>query len=798
MKVTVKTAQKSLKMYTQSPAELAAQLNTQASAQNPKTKLLLGTATDGAAVTTREALVLRLSYIAEKMRTLEDLDESLSFIPLQHILLTGSTSQTRERLAHACLVIPLTAPLKSALGDDQLYSAALQLWLGQLRDHGVLKQIPRLRHDEWSQWLSMPATISQNSTVALYHDGPALDADSLRAAAQQNRLEAIIPTGIVESQATAQQHLKLHAPLDVIKSFASIQKDWLQDPDHRKACLLHLRAAENSSEILSKDVAAAIQLLAGDDHDIADELMAEYAKTRQTTSTSIGLRFFIQKNALDVAKSWLRVTPSGALKVDNKAFAKEFVRTHHVLYSPDAVDGVAYYYGGHWLFSKEAQHQIKLAINRELMDADVFHLTTQRECLETVATEAAATDLDDTPFTDAPRNLIEFKNVTYDIKEDRFIPNGAEHYQSRHLPYAIKTHGFKEPSLTLEWLNALVGHDEIARTTLVRFIGYSFVTGYAHQVMLFLVGKGGNGKSFLLRYIKQFFGQYTSALSWHDLTTPGDRFSLVQLADKYVNITGDIESVRTKAAQRLKIITGGDPIKVEKKGKDAFSVNISAKLLFAANQLPAMNDFTNGFIRRPRVIRMPLSLESTNPQQRTKAREFKQKYTPDKLAAEADDFVYYAIRSYVEANTNEADDLAVFPESPAMIEAKSRWIKTSDSVGSFIDKYLTFSSAIAAQKDGDVVKNIYHVYRTVTSDAGSQPVAQSRFVDRILDEFDGATKIRTKRRGIQATRLQGVVFNIDAIDVIVHEMGTNNEAWVKSTYRFAAWRAQDPVPKPLL
>lgn len=798
MKVTVKTAQKSLKMYTQSPAELAAQLNTQASAQNPKTKLLLGTATDGAAVTTREALVLRLSYIAEKLRTLEDLDESLSFIPLQHILLTGSTSQTRERLAHACLVIPLTAPLKSALGDDQLYSAALQLWLGQLRDHGVLKQIPRLRHDEWSQWLSMPATTAQNSTVALYHDGPALDADSLRAAAQQNRLETIIPTGIVESQATAQQYLKLHAPLDVIKSFASIQKDWLQDPDHRKACLLHLRAAENSSEILSKDVAAAIQLLAGDNYDTADELMAEYAKIRQTTSTSIGLRFFIQKNALDVAKSWLRVTPSGALKVDNKAFAKEFVRTHHVLYSPDAVDGVAYYYGGHWLFSKEAQHQIKLAINRELMDADAFHLTTQRECLETVATEGAVTDLDERPFTDASKGLIEFKNATYDIKADRFIPNRAEHYQSRHLPYTIKTCDFKEPSLTLEWLDALVGHDEIARTTLVRFIGYSFVTGYAHQVMLFLVGKGGNGKSFLLRYIKQFFGQYTSALSWHDLTTPGDRFSLVQLADKYVNITGDIESVKTKAAQRLKIITGGDPIKVEKKGKDAFSVSISAKLLFAANQLPAMNDFTNGFIRRPRVIRMPLSLESTNPQQRAKARAFKQKYTPEKLAAEADDFAYYAIRSYVDANTDTADDLAVFPESPAMTQAKARWISTSDTAGRFIADYLVHSDSLKAAKDGDTVKGIYRFYCYIAGEDGNRPLSQARLVNRILDEFEDATKVRSKRRGVQANRLIGIALNFDAIDTIARGMGANNEPWVKTTCGFAEWRAQDPVPKPLL
>lgn len=647
--------------------------------------------------------------------------------------------------------------------------------------------------------MAWPTPTQVAKTVAFYHEGPVTDAATLRSSAQAMLAENAHPTGIVRSAKAAAQYVKTHKPVDLIHDFVDLQSNWLSHPASQQACLLHLRTAENAGELDVAEVADCVSILAGGDRDLASKLQADYADVRQPAGQTTGLAFFVQEKMLGGDDSWLSFTPGGKPVVDvDEAYPKSFVKKHHIMYTPDAAGGVAFFYDGHWRFGAEAQQWIELAITEDLRHAGAFHLTTLRECLHTVRDEATIKDPDVRPFSDAPKDLVEFQNMTYDIKRDTFTPNVASNHQLKYVPFTMKTHGFKKPTLTLAWLSELVGHDEKALQTLVRFIGYSFLSASPHEVMLFLLGKGGNGKSFFLRYIRQFFGAKQASLSWHSLTTTSDRFSLAQLAGAFINITGDIETIRTDAIQKLKPITGSDAITVEKKGKDPFTVNITAKLYFAANRLPAMNDFSEGFYRRPRVIRMPLKLESENPAEAAKAKAFKLKYTPEALAKESADFVYYAIRAYADADQPGSSSNAVFPESPAMIEAKSRWIKTSDSAGSFINKYLTFSSAIAAQKDGDVVKNIYHVYRTVTSDAGSQPVAQSRFVDRILEEFDNAAKIRTKRRGVQATRLQGVVFSLDAIDTIVHEMGVTNEPWVKSAYRFAEWRAQDPIPKPLL
>lgn len=798
------------KTYTKSPAELATQLNAQKPIEAPvaasarrrwlkaRPMLLLGTASKDSSVVTRDALVLRLSYLADDITTPEGLAKKLATFAPEHLLLIDADSGLDGRL-HAHLVIPLTSPLKVSLGDDELYIAAQQIWLAQLRSRKVLTQVPRLRKDEWDQHMVWPTPTQAAKPVAFYHDGPVTDTDTLRSSAQAMLAEHAQPDGRVKGSKAAMQYVRTHEPLEIMHDFADLQGEWLSSPTNRKACLLHLRTAENAGELDAAGVADCIGVLAGDDSDLAADLQTAYADVRQPAHQTTGLEFFVQEKMFGNDDNWLSFTPSGKPVVDvDHGYPDVFVKKHHVLYTPDAPGGVAFFYGGHWRFGAEAQKWIEFTIVNELRHAGAFHLTTLRECLKSVQNEATVKDADATPFSSAPKNLIEFQNVTYDIMHDKFIPNSASNMQLKYVPFVMKTHDFKTPTLTLAWLGELVGHDKKALRTLVRFIGYSFLSTSPHEVMLYLLGNGGNGKSFLLRYIRSFFGTKQSSLSWHSLTTTSDRFSMAQLAGAFINVTGDIETVKTDAAQKLKPITGSDAVTVEKKGVDPFSIDITAKLYFAANRLPSMNDFTGGFYRRPRVIKMPLKLESSVPAEKAKARAFKLKYTPEALAKEASDFAHYAIREYAKADHPGASTEDVFPESPTMVEAKSRWIKTSDSVGNFIDKYLTYSPAIATEKDGDVVKEMYKTYQYVANEAGNQPVARSRFVDRILDIFDGTAKIRAKRRGIQATRLQGVVFNIDGLDIIEHDMGWANNTWVQHTYYFTEWRAQDENPKPLL
>ena len=200
------------KTYTKSPAELATQLNAQKPIEAPvaasarrrwlkaRPMLLLGTASKDSSVVTRDALVLRLSYLADDITTPEGLAKKLATFAPEHLLLIDADSGLDGRL-HAHLVIPLTSPLKVSLGDDELYIAAQQIWLAQLRSRKVLTQVPRLRKDEWDQHMVWPTPTQAAKPVAFYHDGPVTDMhnpmDALKA--QKRRCSMSERTSLLKS-----------------------------------------------------------------------------------------------------------------------------------------------------------------------------------------------------------------------------------------------------------------------------------------------------------------------------------------------------------------------------------------------------------------------------------------------------------------------------------------------------------------------------------------------------------------------------------------------------------------------
>lgn len=139
--------------------------------------------------------------------------------------------------------------------------------------------------------------------------------------------------------------------------------------------------------------------------------------------------------------------------------------------------------------------------------------------------------------------------------------------------------------------------DEDARRVVQMMAGYLLEVGNPLQKAFMLVGSGNNGKSTLLTVLTNLLG--IGNISAEPLQSLSENnFAAYNLWGKLANICADIPSKAIRYAGVFKELTGGDPVRGERKFRDAFTFINNAKLLFSANELPEVNDRTYAFWRR--------------------------------------------------------------------------------------------------------------------------------------------------------------------------------------------------------
>jgi P4 family phage/plasmid primase-like protien len=143
--------------------------------------------------------------------------------------------------------------------------------------------------------------------------------------------------------------------------------------------------------------------------------------------------------------------------------------------------------------------------------------------------------------------------------------------------------------------------EEDDRTSLQELFGYCLVRGYPYHAAWFLLGSGQNGKGVAMGILRAMLGKHNcSAVPLQEVN---ERFYSHDLHNKYANISGDTSPRALCDASMYKMLTGGDEIRVEKKGKDAFDFINHAKIISSMNELMKSDDQSDGFFRRFVLIR---------------------------------------------------------------------------------------------------------------------------------------------------------------------------------------------------
>jgi len=241
-----------------------------------------------------------------------------------------------------------------------------------------------------------------------------------------------------------------------------------------------------------------------------------------------------------------------------------------------------------------------------------------------------------------------------------------------------------------------------------------------------LVGSGANGKSTYLNLLIRFLGkENVSNLALQDLNS---RFRLYRLVGKLANICGDLPKTAIKDTGVFKMLTGGDPVTVEKKFKEPFEYYNRAILVFSANELPGVRDMTDAFWRRWILVRFPYKFKE-NPNL------LDELSTPEELSGFLNMMLERINRIREKGPTM----------SKTMQWMKQEWLRRANTVYAFV-------SDVVERDDRSIISNdeLYSAYRRYCDDNDMIPVSKKAFSQEFERQVPYTIKDKRQYKGKSA------------------------------------------------
>ena len=200
---------------------------------------------------------------------------------------------------------------------------------------------------------------------------------------------------------------------------------------------------------------------------------------------------------------------------------------------------------------------------------------------------------------ESSKHLLPLQNGVLDTTTNILSEYSSHDKFNWQLPYEL------DPNAVIniidQWLKQATGHDK-DKINIIRAFFKIVVTGSELQKFLEVVGQGGTAKSTLVRLLIALIGESNTVSS--DLEKlENNGFETAMLYGKRLVVISD-SSRYGRDVSVLKAITGGDPIRLERKHKQQQNSFIFRGAVIIASNEPIQScDYTSGLGRR----RLPLT-----------------------------------------------------------------------------------------------------------------------------------------------------------------------------------------------
>lgn len=248
------------------------------------------------------------------------------------------------------------------------------------------------------------------------------------------------------------------------------------------------------------------------------------------------------------------------------------------------------------------------------------------------------------------------------------------------------------------------------------WIGSLFDLKAARQNYLWLRGEGGDGKGVLMRLLKKIFGPSYVAMA---TDVKNNQFSNSILIGKRLGGFSDCHNLNYVMSENFMQLSGGDPVRIEQKGKDGYTADINTMFMFSSNNMPNITS-SKAHMRRAVIVELKERTEDCGD-----PRTYETRFYEERAG-----IVWQAMKAWKE-----------------MIDLHGKMV-VNNSVGEqvaddFEDKYLSILEKFFVVKmhdsGGDTCSSIYELLRT-----------QAKLNDFEIHHF----KAYLNRKGIKILRKQ--------------------------------------------
>lgn len=275
----------------------------------------------------------------------------------------------------------------------------------------------------------------------------------------------------------------------------------------------------------------------------------------------------------------------------------------------------------------------------------------------------------------------------------------------------------------LQYLSDVFKGDEELRDLVQRMFGYIIIGGdpFLHKAFC-LVGSGRNGKSTLLKVLKNVVGGESYATI--SMSKLDKEFSLVSLDGKLANIVEETPNDEINSEAFKNMVAGGE-VRAAHKGFDEYSFHCKARFVFACNDMPQFRD--KNISMTDRLIFLPFDRYFSD--------EERDPFIADKLIAELPGILNWAIEG---AKRVVAEKFIPNPKASEL--TKESYRRESDTV------YAWFSYRIDVKNGGVGITTteLYEKYKNWAESEGLKYCSNTGFSRR----FKQLVKIECAKAGL--------------------------------------------------
>jgi putative DNA primase/helicase len=420
---------------------------------------------------------------------------------------------------------------------------------------------------------------------------------------------------------------------------------------------------------------------------------------------------------------------NGRLTFRARLVAEKIMEKHRVLSDPGS--GMIYRWNGRYWQEFHEDHVKALAIKLLGCEAQKSRIEDAVYQVKNLSTLPDGRSINDY------KHLVCLKNGMLDLETWKLYPHKEDYFATFELGVTFDPDSTRVCDRWLSFLRQGIQTPEVIQQV-QEFFGYCLTKDVIHAKSLFLVGPGSDGKSVMLKVLRELVGKdNTSSVSFNELENQFLRASLYQ---KAVNFSTETSSTALES-EYFKKIAAGDPINAAFKHKDSFEFSPFCKLVFSANRLPRVLDNSDGFYRRVLPIQFKRQFKEDDPDT--------DPWLFEKLKAELSEIFAWSLvglhRLWKEGRFTDCQETQ---------EALLFYKRLNNPVLCFVDDRCLMGDEYTTDKT-----DLFKEYQKYCGTNGYKAFSRENFFRELYAAKDNLQLIRPRVEGKRIQKIQGIAIN---------------------------------------